>query len=81
MVPAYLNLGDVQHQLERTAEATATWERAVAVAPDRAYLAFDRLESAYVALGHPGRFPALCRPAHRRGAEGLAQPASRWRGT
>ena len=60
-VPAYLHLGDVQLQLGRTAEAMATWERAVAVARDRAYLAFDRLESAYAALGHPGRFPALCR--------------------
>lgn len=60
-VPAYLHLGDVQLRLGRTAEATATWERAVAVARDKAYLAFDRLESAYVALGNPGRFPALCR--------------------
>jgi lipopolysaccharide biosynthesis regulator YciM len=60
-VPAYLHLGDVQLQLGRTAEAAATWGRAVAVAPDRAYLAFGRLESAYVALGNPGRFPALCR--------------------
>ncbi len=60
-VPAYLHLGDVQLQLGRTAEAMATWERAVAVARDRAYLAFDRLESAYAALGNPGRFPALCR--------------------
>jgi lipopolysaccharide biosynthesis regulator YciM len=60
-IPAYLHLGDVQRQLARTAEATATWERAVAVARDRAYLAFDRLESAYVELGSPGRFPALCR--------------------
>jgi lipopolysaccharide assembly protein B len=60
-VPAYLHLGDVQRQLGRTADAAATWERAVAVAPDRAYLTFDRLESAYVALDNPGRFPALCR--------------------
>ena len=31
------------------------------VAPDRAYLAFDRLEEAYTALGSPERFVELCR--------------------
>jgi lipopolysaccharide biosynthesis regulator YciM len=78
-VPAYLHLGDVQLQLGRTAEATATWERAIAVAPERAYLAFDRLVSAYVALGDPDRFPALCRrliaaaPKDWRGRVALAQ--------
>ena len=60
-VPAYLHLGDVQRQLGRPADAAATWERAVAVAPERAHLAFERLESAYEALGSPNRFPALCR--------------------
>jgi lipopolysaccharide biosynthesis regulator YciM len=78
-VPAHLHLGDVQLQLGRTAEAAATWERAVAMAPDRAYLAFDRLESAYVALGNPDRFPALCRqlvaaaPKDWRGRVALAK--------
>ncbi len=79
VVPAYLHLGDVQLQLGRAADATATWERAITVAPDRAYLAFDRLASAYVALGDPGRFPALCRrliaaaPKDWRGRVALAQ--------
>jgi lipopolysaccharide biosynthesis regulator YciM len=60
-VPAYLHLGDVCVELGQPAEAAATWERAVAVAPDRAYLAFDRLEGIYATLGTSGRFPALCR--------------------
>jgi len=60
-IPAYLHLGDVQRQHGRTAEAAATWERGVKVYPDRAYLAFERLESAYTELGEPGRFPTLCR--------------------
>jgi lipopolysaccharide assembly protein B len=59
-VPAYLHLGDVQLQQGQTADAVATWERGIAVAPDRAYLAFDRLESAYARLGAPQRFAELC---------------------
>ena len=31
------------------------------VSPDRAYLAFDRLQAAYATLGAPQRFPELCR--------------------
>jgi lipopolysaccharide assembly protein B len=60
-VPAYLHLGDVQLEQGQVAEAVATWERGVAVAPDRAYLVFDRLESAYARIGAPQRFPELCR--------------------
>jgi lipopolysaccharide assembly protein B len=60
-VPAYLHLGDVRLTLGQPAEAAAIWERAVAVAQDRAYLAFDRLERVYATLGAPDRFPALCR--------------------
>jgi lipopolysaccharide assembly protein B len=78
-VPAYLHLGDVQRQLGHPADAATTWERAVAVAPDRAYLAFERLESVYDALGTPGRYPALCRqliagaPQDWRGRVALAR--------
>jgi len=77
-VPAYLHLGDVQLKLGRPADAAATWERGVAIAPDRAYLAFERLESVYATLGTPGRFPALCRkliasaPQDSRGRVALA---------
>ena len=60
VVPAYLNLGDVRVAEGREADAAATWSRLVDVAPDRAYLAFDRLESQAVRLGTPERFTKLC---------------------
>jgi len=59
-VPAHLSLGDV-HLLEgRTADAIAAWERLLESSPERAHLAFSRLERAYESLGAPDRFPALC---------------------
>jgi len=60
-VPAYLNLGDVRFYQGDPAAAAAVWERVVQLAPERAYLAFERLASAYPRLGAPERFPALCR--------------------
>jgi lipopolysaccharide assembly protein B len=60
-LPAYLNLGDIRRDQGQTAEAVEAWERLVQVAPDRAYLAFDRLERAYADLGRPERFVDLCR--------------------
>jgi lipopolysaccharide biosynthesis regulator YciM len=59
--PAYLNLGDVYEQQGNLPAAVTTWERLVQAAPDRAYLAFDRLERAYRTLNSPGRFAELCR--------------------
>ena len=59
--PAYLNLGDVQLSQGDAAAATATWERLVGTSPDRAYLAFSRLEGAYAESNDPQRFPTLCR--------------------
>jgi lipopolysaccharide biosynthesis regulator YciM len=59
--PAYLNLGDVKARQGDTAGAVATWERLVERAPDRSYLTFSRLESAYPKLGHDGRYAELCR--------------------
>ena len=44
-VPAYLNLGDVRVEQGKDREAAQIWETLVQVAPDRAYLAFDRLEA------------------------------------
>lgn len=41
--------------------AVATWERAIDVAPDRAYLALDQLERAYARMNQPSRFAELCR--------------------
>ncbi len=61
VVPAWLNLGDVRFLRGNAAAATAAWERVVEIAPDRAYLAFDRLASAYAKAGQPTRFADLCR--------------------
>ena len=60
-VPAYLNLGDVRSQQEAPKAAIEIWEEVLQVAPERAYLAFARLETAFVALGTPSRFLDLCR--------------------
>jgi lipopolysaccharide assembly protein B len=60
-VPAYLNLGDVRVLQGNDREAAAIWEMLVDVAPDRAYLAFDRLEALAVRAGSPERFTRLCR--------------------
>ena len=40
--------------------AIAAWEGLVQTVPERAYLAFERLERAYAATGAPQRFVALC---------------------
>lgn len=61
VVPGYLNLGDVHRTHGQLAEAVALWERVVEVVPERAYLAFDRLEAAYPQLGGADRFARLCR--------------------
>jgi lipopolysaccharide assembly protein B len=58
--PAHLSLGDVRVHEGRADEAIAVWERLLEAAPERAYLAFSRLESAYASIGAPDRFPALC---------------------
>jgi len=60
-VPAYLNLGDVRLAQGKDQEAVETWERLINVAPDRAYLAFDRLEEVAIRTGGPERFTKLCR--------------------
>jgi lipopolysaccharide biosynthesis regulator YciM len=59
-VPAYLNLGDVQAADGDLDAAIASWERIGQVAPERAYLAFDRLETAYHKQGRDDRFRDLC---------------------
>jgi lipopolysaccharide biosynthesis regulator YciM len=60
-VPAYLNLGDVRVAEGNEREAATIWEKLVEVAPDRAYLAFDRLEALARRSGQPERFSRLCR--------------------
>lgn len=59
-VPAYLNLGDLKLTQGRDDEAAEIWNTLVQVAPDRAYLAFDRLEAHAARAGSPGQFTALC---------------------
>lgn len=61
VVPAYLNLGDVRLQQGNAVGAAAAWEALVRAAPERAYLAFDRLASYYAKAGSPDRFASLCR--------------------
>ena len=58
--PAYLNLGDIHFEGGEIPAAIAAWETLVQTVPDRAYLAFERLERAYKATGTPRRFVALC---------------------
>ena len=60
-VPAYLNLGDVRVAEGNEKEAAAIWEKMIQVAPDRAYLAFDRLEALAMRTGSSDRFTRLCR--------------------
>ena len=60
-IPAYLNLGDVRVIQGNEQEASRVWDTMVNVAPDRAYLAFDRLEALAVRTGNPERFTRLCR--------------------
>ncbi len=59
-VPAYLNLGDVRMAQNNEKGAAAIWDALVQVAPDRAYLAFDRIETLAVRNGVPERFTRLC---------------------
>jgi lipopolysaccharide assembly protein B len=60
-VPAYLNLGDVKVAQGNEREAAAIWEKVIEVAPDRAYLTFDRLEALAIRTGNADRFTRLCR--------------------
>jgi len=59
--PAYLNLGDVRFHQGDAAGALATWEQLVETTPERAYLAFSRIEAAYAKVGNESGFPQLCR--------------------
>jgi lipopolysaccharide biosynthesis regulator YciM len=59
-IPAHLNLGDSRLQQGQIHGAIEAWETLVRTLPDRAYLAFERLERAYRTLGAPRRFVDLC---------------------
>jgi lipopolysaccharide biosynthesis regulator YciM len=60
-VPAYLNLGDVRIAEGDEKAAASIWEKLVQIAPDRAYLAFDRLRALAIRAQTPERFTKLCR--------------------
>ncbi|HUG54346.1 MAG TPA: tetratricopeptide repeat protein [Vicinamibacteria bacterium] len=57
--PAHLGLADLWMEGDPR-KAAAILEDAVQAAPDRAYLAFDRLSRCYAAAGEPSRFVSLC---------------------
>jgi lipopolysaccharide assembly protein B len=57
--PAHLGLADCQAAGDPR-QAAAILEDAVQIAPERAYLAFDRLARAYADSGEPSRFVSLC---------------------
>ena len=58
--PAYLNLGDVRLAQGDFAGAEAAWDLLISRSPERAYLAFDRLETLYEQQGVPDRFAERC---------------------
>ena len=70
--PAYLSLGDVQLYEGKIAAAVETWERLIETTPERAYLAFSRLESALPKMGREQGFAELCRRL-------IANDAQDWR--
>ncbi|MGE3375558.1 MAG: tetratricopeptide repeat protein [Vicinamibacteria bacterium] len=57
--PAHLGLADLALP-HAPARACQLLETAIQAAPERAYLAFSRLEGAYARSGEPSRFVALC---------------------
>ena len=57
--PAYLGLADIYAE-RSPSTAAAVLEDAIAAAPERAYLAFERLARAYASGGEPSRFGAVC---------------------
>ncbi len=59
-VPAFLNLGDVRLMQGDLAGAEHAWDRLMTSSPERAYLAFARLEKLYEQLGQPHKFEACC---------------------
>ena len=59
--PAHLNLGDLRLKQGDRAGALASWDRLIDVTPDRAYLAFDRLEKLHAESGAPHKFEERCR--------------------
>jgi lipopolysaccharide assembly protein B len=59
-VPAYLHLGDVRERQGDLSGAISAWEELAKAVPDRAYLAFQRLERTYVTQGTHLPFVTMC---------------------
>ena len=59
-VPAFLNLGDVRLMQGDVAGAESAWDQLMTSSPERAYLAFGRLEKLYEQLGQPNKFEERC---------------------
>jgi lipopolysaccharide biosynthesis regulator YciM len=59
VVPAYLGLADLHAETDPR-RAASILNDLLAIVPERAYLAFDRLARAYAACGEPARFVTLC---------------------
>jgi lipopolysaccharide biosynthesis regulator YciM len=59
--PAYLNLGDERLAAGDLDGAAAAWDHLIAVSPERAHLALDRLERLADARGTPQSFESRCR--------------------
>jgi lipopolysaccharide assembly protein B len=66
--PAHLGLAGLYERKEPK-RAAGILEDAIAVAPERAYLAFDALARAYSARGEPERFASLCERLIRQDAQ------------
>ncbi len=75
VVPAYLNLGDVRQHQGNTADAVSIWERVIAVAPERAYLTFDRLAARVPEARRPRPVSGTLPAADRHQSAGLAGAA------
>jgi len=59
-VPAYLNLGDVKIKQKNLKSAIEVWEQLMLISPERAYLAFSRLEAVYEESGKTSHFVEHC---------------------
>ena len=72
VAPAYLNLGDLRQQQGDLPAAVGHLAALASVAPERAYLVFDRLRQGYDALGDTDQLRRVLPVADRGGAAGLA---------
>ncbi|HET9314044.1 MAG TPA: hypothetical protein VFQ51_00585 [Vicinamibacteria bacterium] len=67
VMPAHLGLADLQEPRDPW-RAIHVLEEAINAAPERGYLAFDRLSRLYSACGEPSRFVSLCERIIQQGA-------------